>query len=77
MVQPWKNEEFFTHYGHLYIKYISVYHKLEECYDQMVHPQKRSAIKPVLESTIARICEVKKLLVSLNPRGNSIYVHLD
>ena len=43
----------------------------------MVHPQKRAAIKPVLESTIARICEIKKLLVTLNPRSGSVYVHLD
>jgi hypothetical protein len=43
----------------------------------MVHPQKRIFIKKTLECTITRICELKKDLVAFNPRGNSIYVHLD
>jgi IQ and AAA domain-containing protein len=43
----------------------------------MVHPQKRIYIKKVLESTICRICEVKKDLVLFNPRPASMYVHLD
>jgi len=43
----------------------------------MVQPQKRIYIKKVLESTICRICELKKELVNTNPRGGSLYVHLD
>jgi len=43
----------------------------------MVHPQKRIFIKKVLESTICRICEIKKGLVNFNFREGSIYVHLD
>ena len=43
----------------------------------MVHPQKRIFIKKVLESTILRICEMKKELVTFNPRPGSHYVHLD
>jgi hypothetical protein len=42
-----------------------------------VHPQKRIFIKKVLESTICRICEIKRDLVYYNFRQNSIYVHLD
>ena len=61
----------------LYIKYIDIYRKLEACYDQIVHPQKRIFIKRVLESTITRICEMKKDLVLFNPRAKSLYVHLD
>jgi IQ and AAA domain-containing protein len=61
----------------LYIKYIDIYRKLEECYDQIVHPQKRIFIKKTLECTMARICEMKKDMVDLNPRPYSIYVHLD
>ena len=34
-------------------------------------------IKKVLESTIIRICETKKKMVEVNPRKDSIYVHLD
>ena len=75
--QNWPVEEWFQHYACLYIDYIQVYKKLEECYDQIVHPQKRMCIKPVLETTITRICEIKKDLVTFNPRPGSIYVHLD
>jgi hypothetical protein len=32
------NDEIFQHLACLYIKYIDIYRKLEECYDQMVHP---------------------------------------
>ena len=42
-----------------------------------MHPQKRIFIKKVLESTICRICELKKFLVFYNFRKGSIYVHLD
>ena len=70
-------EERFSHCAVLYIKYIEIYRKLEECYDQIVHPQKRIFIKKVLESTICRICEIKRDLVYYNFRQNSIYVHLD
>ena len=71
------HEEFFQHYAVLYIKYIEIYKKLEECYDQMVHPQKRIFVKKILESTMIRICETKKKLCEFNPRQNSMYVHLD
>ena len=42
-----------------------------------MHPQKRIFIKKVLESTITRICELKKGLIKFNFREDSIYVHLD
>ena len=43
----------------------------------MVHPQKRIFIKKVLESSICRICELKKELTNYNSRPGSLYVHLD
>lgn len=76
-IETWQPDEVFQHLACLYIKYIDIYRKLEECYDQMVHPQKRIFIKKTLETTITRICELKKDLVAFNPRGNSVYVHLD
>ena len=75
--ETWMPDEVFQHLACLYIKYIDIYRKLEECYDQIVHPQKRIFIKKVLESTICRICEMKKEMVVWNPRPNSLYVHLD
>jgi hypothetical protein len=34
-------------------------------------------VKKVLESTMIRICETKKKMIEVNPRKDSIYVHLD
>jgi len=76
-IETWAPDEVFQHLASLYVKYIDIYRRLEECYDQIVHPQKRIYIKKVLESTICRICEVKKDLVLFNPRPASMYVHLD
>lgn len=76
-IESWPDDEIFQHLACLYIKYIDIYRKLEDCYDQIVHPQKRIFIKRVLESTITRICEMKKDLCLFNPRPKSIYVHLD
>jgi len=76
-IETWPPDEVFQHLAGLYIKYIDIYRKLEETYDQCVHPQKRIFIKKTLECTICRICEMKKDLVLFNPRPASIYVHLD
>jgi hypothetical protein len=74
---PWTEDEIAQHVGCLYIKYIDIYRKLEECYDQMVHPQKRHDVKQVLESTMLRICEIKQQLIDHQARTGSLYVHLD
>ncbi|KAK3245248.1 hypothetical protein CYMTET_45172 [Cymbomonas tetramitiformis] len=59
----------------IYIKYLQIFKKLEECYDQMVHPQKRLDIKKALEGTIGRILEIKSWMVKLN--GLNDCVQLD
>lgn len=38
----------------LYIKYIQVFRKLEECFYQIVHPQKRIVLQHVLDGTMGR-----------------------
>merc|ERR1719217_333220 len=68
----------FQHFALLYIKYLQIYRKLEDCHDQMVHPQKRRTIKKVLKSTIIRILELKELLIIHNhPRERNRFVALD
>eukprot|EP00401_Gymnodinium_catenatum_P083275 CAMPEP_0117501452 /NCGR_PEP_ID=MMETSP0784-20121206/23305_1 /TAXON_ID=39447 /ORGANISM="" /LENGTH=861 /DNA_ID=CAMNT_0005296705 /DNA_START=118 /DNA_END=2703 /DNA_ORIENTATION=- len=67
----------FQHYALLYIKYLQIYKKLEDCADQMVHPQKRRVIKKVLRSTIVRILELKNHLIFHNPRQKNRFVPLD
>jgi hypothetical protein len=37
-------EEAFQHFSYLYIKYVQIFKNLEDCYDQMVHPQKRQSV---------------------------------
>lgn len=67
----------FQPFALLYIKYLQIYKKLEDCHDQMVHPQKRRSIKKVLKSTIIRILELKTQLIYFNPRPRSDFVALD
>lgn len=64
--------EAFQHYACLYIKYLQIFERLEECYDQMVHPQKRIDVKQVLEIVMARVVELKHDLVKWNPPNPSI-----
>jgi hypothetical protein len=58
--------EAFSHWLGLYIKYIQIFRKLEDCYDSMVHPQKRIEIKRALEVVMARVVELKHRLVHWN-----------
>lgn len=39
----------------IYTKYMLAINKLGECYDQMVHPQKRLLIRRILDFTIIRL----------------------
>jgi hypothetical protein len=59
--------EAFQHYACLYIKYIQILSRLSECYDQMVHPQKRIDVKQVIEVVATRVVELKHHLVKWNP----------
>lgn len=44
----------FQKYAIMYIKYIVSFRKLEECYDQMLHPQKRQHVRHILDGTMGR-----------------------
>lgn len=55
--------EWFVIYANLYFRYISAYKKLEDCYDQMLHPQKRKLVKNMLENTMVRLCEIKNVSI--------------
>ena len=50
-------------YAPIYIKYLITFKKLEDCYNQLLHPQKRADVRVVLDATIGRMLEVKKHLV--------------
>ena len=50
-----------------------MFQKLEECYDQMVHPQKRRLLKSVLEATIGRVLELKNELMNFEASNFNFY----
>ncbi|CAH0389071.1 unnamed protein product [Bemisia tabaci] len=50
----------------MYAKYIICINKLDQCYDQIVQPQKRLLIRRILDATIGRFIELKHELVNLD-----------
>ncbi|XP_072731337.1 dynein regulatory complex protein 11 [Ciconia boyciana] len=57
-----------------YIKYMQIFRKLEMAHDQLVHQQKRTVIRQVLDGVIGRILEMKKEMVELE---NSEFHYID
>ena len=49
----------------MYIKYIQIFRRLSDSYDQIVHPQKRRVLRHVLDGTMGRILELKNEMVQL------------
>lgn len=49
----------------LYVKYVQTFRKLEECYDQITHAQKRRILRHVLDGVIGRIIELKHEMINL------------
>lgn len=49
----------------MFVKYVQVLCKIERCYDQIVHPQKRRVLRHVLDGTIGRVLELKNEMVNL------------
>ena len=56
----------------VYIKYLQTYKKLEEAYDQVVHPQKRVFIRRATIACVGRMLEVWHWLVKLNGGNDNI-----
>ncbi|KAM6259772.1 dynein regulatory complex protein 11 isoform 2-T2 [Spheniscus humboldti] len=57
-----------------YIKYMQIFRNLETAHDQLVHWQKRTVIRQVLDGVIGRILEIKKEMVELE---NSEFHYID
>ncbi|KAM3876176.1 dynein regulatory complex protein 11 [Diretmus argenteus] len=54
---------FFQRLATLYVRYIQIFRQLEEAYDQVVHPQKRRAIRVILDGVMGRVVELKNEMV--------------
>lgn len=48
------------------VSYISAINKLDQCYDQVIQPQKRILIRNILELCLGRYLELKNDMVNLN-----------
>lgn len=49
----------------LYVKYVQTFRRLEECYDQITHAQKRRILRHVLDGVIGRLIELKHEMIGL------------
>lgn len=64
-VIPKEPDAAFEYFAHWYIKHLNLYRRLNECYDQMVHPQKRIEVRKALESSMCHILELRSVLVKI------------
>lgn len=48
-----------------FLTYLRVYRMLEECYDQMVHPQKRLVVRRALDAVVGRLLETRQNVCAL------------
>ena len=62
----------FQHYACLYIKYLQILRSLDAAFDNLVHPQKRLDLRLVLDSVMARVVELKHILVYWNNTGKEV-----
>eukprot|EP00755_Sulcionema_specki_P027634 Sspe_Gene.88184::Locus_60260_Transcript_1_1_Confidence_1.000_Length_1581::g.88184::m.88184 len=57
------SEFLLQNFAPMYVKYLMIFRKLEDCYDQILQPQKRADVRVVLDATIGRMLEVKRRIV--------------
>jgi hypothetical protein len=57
----------FASVSRLYVQHVRILCNLEDCYDQIVHPQKGILLRQLLDCTIGRILELKvRQFVAMN-----------
>ena len=49
----------------MYVKYVQSFRRLEECYDQITHAQKRRILRHVLDGVMGRLIELKHEMIQL------------
>lgn len=48
-----------------YLKYLQIFRSLEAIYEQLVHPQKRRAVRVLVDGLMGRLLELKSLMVDV------------
>lgn len=62
--QPQKDRVvFFQRLAMLYVRYIQILRKLQKAHELIIHPQKRRAIRKVIDSVMGRVVELKNEMV--------------
>jgi len=64
--QEWSCKDWLNFYVALYVKYIDILRRVEDCYDQTIHPQIRGLMKNFLENIMCRVVQIKKSLIFYN-----------
>ncbi|XP_067326692.1 IQ and AAA domain-containing protein 1-like [Anolis sagrei] len=65
--RPERNRASFGHgLGVLFARYVGAARRLEACYDQGVHPQKRPVLRMLLDAVLGRVLELKHQMVELD-----------
>jgi len=63
----WTNmKQFMNFFVGIYVKYIYLMRKIEDCYDQVIHVQIRAMIKKFLENILCRLVKVKGEIIYYN-----------
>jgi hypothetical protein len=64
--EEWSCKDWMNFYVPLYVKYIDILRKVEDCYDQTTHPQIRKTIKRFMINILCRVVQIKKSLIFYN-----------
>ncbi|XP_041913607.1 dynein regulatory complex protein 11 isoform X1 [Alosa sapidissima] len=54
---------FYQRLATLYVRYVQIFRRIEEAYDQITHPQKKRVIRQVLDGVMGRVVELKNEMV--------------
>jgi hypothetical protein len=62
----WTAKDWLNYYVNLYIKYIALLKKVNDSYDQIIHPQMRKSIKTFLANILCRVNQIKSEMIYYN-----------
>lgn len=62
----WTSKDWLNYYVNLYIKYIDILKRVDDSYDQIIHPQMRKSIKKFLENLLCRVNQIKAEMIFYN-----------
>ena len=57
----------YEHARRSYLRYLLVFHTLERCFEGITHPQKRQDVARLLESVLAKLCQMRAIVAKWAP----------